>query len=252
MAGGPGIQSLLADREAIAWLRSMAGKTRRLGSICTGAFALAEAGLLNGRRAATHWQFAAQLAKDYPLVQVDGDAIFIRDHNICTSAGVTAGMDLALGMVEEDLGKKIALETARMLVLYLQRPGGQSQYSSRLQAQGVADGRLTALLDWLAENYHRHLTVEALAEQAVMSPRTFARVFVAETGLTPGRYLEQVRMEEAVRKMEQSGHSVDAAAQECGFSGAEHLRQVFRKNLGVTPREYCQRFRLGGALSNEE
>ena len=252
VGGGPDITPLVEDGTILGWLRNRAQQTRRVGSICTGAFALAEAGLLDGYRATTHWKYAAQLARDYPHIAVDADAIFVRDGRICTSAGITSGMDMALALVEEDLGRAVALETARMLVLYLKRPGGQSQFSSRLRAQAAEGGKFTRLLAWLADNFAEPLSVEEMAEKAVMSPRNFARVFVAEMGVTPARYLEQIRMEEVVHRMESSGLSLDAAARECGFKGADHLRTVFRKNLGITPREYRQRFRIGGTQAEEQ
>lgn len=242
VAGGPNVTPLVGDDDFLEWLRGMAGKACRIGSVCTGAFALAEAGLLDGRRATTHWDAAERLADDYPQVTVEPDAIYVKDGNIYTSAGVTAGMDLALALVEEDLGRQTALAVARQLVMFLKRPGGQSQFSSRLQAQAIEGSRLSSLLSWLAENYRQALNVEEMASRAAMSKRTFCRVFVAETGVTPALYLERLRLEHAVSLLEASRISLGAAAQECGFSGDEQLRRAFRRHRGITPQEYRDRF----------
>lgn len=247
VVGGPDMTRVLGNRKLLAWLRTMSGLTRRIGSICTGAFALAEAGLLDNRCATTHWMDVSRLAHEYPTVTVEPDAIYIRDGNIFTSAGITAGMDLSLALVEEDLGRETALAVARMLVLFLKRPGGQSQFSVQLQAQATEGQRLTALLSWLAGHYHRPMTVEDMASQAAMSPRTFARVFVMETGDTPALYLEKLRLEHAVRLLETTNTSLDAAARECGFTGCEQLRRAFKRHRRITPQEYRQRFRTTGS-----
>jgi transcriptional regulator GlxA family with amidase domain len=251
VAGGPDMERVLGNRKLLAWLRAMSGRTRRIGSICTGAFALAEAGLLESRRATTHWMDVERLAKEYPKVTVEPDAIYVKDGNIFTSAGITAGMDLALALVEEDLGREAALAVARMLVLYLKRPGGQSQFSTSLQAQATEGRRLASLLSWLAEHYHKPITVEAMAQRAAMSDRTFARVFVAETGDTPAFYLEKLRLEHAVRLLESTGISLDVAARDCGFTGREQLRRAFQRHRGITPQEYQKRFRTTGAITKE-
>ena len=251
VAGGPDMKHVVGNRKLLAWLRAMSTRTRRIGSICTGAFALAEAGLLENRRATTHWMDVERLAKEYPKVRVEPDAIYVRDGNIFTSAGITAGMDLALALVEEDLGREAALAVARMLVLYLKRPGGQSQFSTRLQAQAAEGLRLASLLSWLTEHYHEPITVEAMASRADMSERTFARIFVTETGDTPAYYLEKLRLEHAVRMLESTGISLDVAALECGFTGREQLRRAFQRHRGITPQEYQKRFRTTGAMSRE-
>jgi transcriptional regulator GlxA family with amidase domain len=243
VAGGPDMTPLTKNTEFLAWLRIKASHTRRIGSVCTGAFALAKAGLLDNHRATTHWQAAEQLRQTYPAVTVVPDAIYLKDGNICTSAGVTAGMDLALALVEEDLGRETALAVARMLVLFLKRPGGQSQFSTLLQAQGTEGMRLTSFLVWLAEHYRESLTIEDMASKAAMSPRNFARVFSAETGVTPAVFLERIRTEHAIRLLEASTTSLDTIARESGFSGAEQLRRSFLRHLGITPREHQQRFR---------
>jgi len=246
VAGGPDMTPLVGNKEFLEWLRATAKHTRRTGSVCTGAFVLAESGLLHNRRATTHWSEADRLKLAYPNVKVEPDAIYVKDGDIYTSAGVTAGMDLALALVEEDLGRETALAVARMLVLFLKRPGGQSQFSTLLQAQGAEGKRLTSLLSWLSENYRKPLTVEEMASRAAMSPRNFARVFVAETGVAPVRFLERIRLEHAVRLLETSSISIDAAARECGFTGCEQMRRTFLRRLGITPLEYQQRFRSTG------
>lgn len=247
ICGGPDMTALQRNQKLLAWLRTMACRTRRIGSICTGAFLLAEAGLLKSRRATTHWREASRLAKEYPSITVEPDAIYVKDGCVYTSAGITAGMDLALALVEEDLGRDIALAVARMLVLFLKRPGGQSQFSTQLQAQSVEGHRLADLLTWLADHHHEPLTVEDMASQAGMSPRTFARVFVAETGDTPALYLEKLRLEHAVRLLETTSTSLDMIAQACGFTGHEQLRRAFQRHKGITPQAYQQRFRSTGA-----
>lgn len=252
VSGGPDMTPVTGNRKLLAWLRTMSSRTRRIGSICTGAFALAEAGLLDRRRATTHWMDVERLAKTYPRVNVDPDAIYVRDGNIFTSAGITAGMDLALSLVEEDLGRDTALAVARMLVMYLKRPGGQSQFSASLQAQATEGRRLAPLLSWLAEHYRDPITVEAMADRAAMSGRTFARVFLAETGDTPAYYLEKLRLEHAVRLLETTGISLDVAARDCGFTGREQLRRAFQRHRGITPQEYQQRFRTTGSQTKED
>lgn len=246
VAGGPDMTSLMNNRKLLAWLRTMSRRTRRIGSICTGAFVLAKAGLLDNRRATTHWMEVGRLAQEYPTITVEPDSIYVRDGHIFTSAGITAGMDLALAMVEEDLGRETALAVARMLVLFLKRPGGQSQFSTQLQAQATEGRRLTPLLTWLANHYDQPITVEDMASRAGMSPRTFARVFAMETGDTPALHLEKVRLEHAVRLVETTGTSLDITAQKCGFTGREQLRRAFQRHKGITPQAYQQRFRSTG------
>jgi len=243
VAGGPDMTTLLNNHKLLAWLRFMSRHTRRIGSICTGAFVLAKAGLLDNRRATTHWGEVARLAQEHRSITVEPDSIYVKDGHVYTSAGITAGMDLALALVEEDLGRDIALAVARMLVLFLKRPGGQSQFSTQLQAQAVEGHRLASLLSWLTDHHHEPLTVEDMASRAGMSPRTFARVFVAETGDTPALYLEKLRLEHAVRLLETTGTSLDMTAQSCGFTGHEQLRRAFQRHKGITPQAYQQRFR---------
>lgn len=244
VAGSPdeALFRAIADRTLIEWVREIRPKVRRLVSVCTGAFILAEAGLLDGRRATTHWMDAERLGREYPNVRVEPDAIFVRDGAIATSAGVTAGLDLVLSLVEEDFGKGVALAVARRLVMYLKRPGGQTQFSIGLRAQMAADGPLSATLAWLEENFHLRIGVDDLAERACMSPRNFARIFLRETGTTPARYIELVRLEQATRLLEDKARPLISTAMECGFSSTEQLRRAFQRHFGISPAEYCERF----------
>jgi transcriptional regulator GlxA family with amidase domain len=247
VAGGPGSHNALEDRALLAWLRRMAPRVRRLGAICTGSFILAEAGLLDGRRATTHWALSANFARRYPRVTVDDDLIFVREGKIYTSAGVTAGMDLALALVEEDHGREVALQIARYLVLYLRRSGGQSQFSTLLVAQEKDCEPLRKLQTWIAENPSADLSIAALARRAAMSPRHFARVFVREVGMTPGQFVEKVRIEAARRRLEESAQGVKGVAQDCGFGSADTMRRAFLRTLRVAPVTYRDRFRAAAA-----
>jgi len=203
---------------------------------------LAAAGLLDGRRASTHWASAAKLAKLYPAVEVDPEAIYVHDGPVWTSAGVTAGMDLALALVEEDLDREAALTIARHLVLFLRRPGNQSQFSATLSAQEPEREPLREVQRYVVEHVAENLSVEALAGQAHMSPRHFARAFAAETGITPGRYVERVRVEAARRELEDTSQPIAAVAAACGFGTAETMRRAFLRALGVAPAEYRRRY----------
>ncbi|HZR84111.1 MAG TPA: GlxA family transcriptional regulator [Candidatus Binatia bacterium] len=243
VAGGPGVQAASEDRALLRWLRKVAPRVRRLGSVCTGTFVLAEAGLLDGKRVTTHWRACARLAERYPAVQVEPDPIFVRDGKICTSAGVTAGMDLALALVEEDFGRDVALAVARELVLFLRRPGGQSQFSAQLAAQTADREPLRELQAWIADHPGGDLSVESLARRVAMSPRNFARVFTREVGRTPARFVESIRIEAARRRLEESRDGVDAIASQCGFGTAESMRRAFLRRLRVPPSDYRDRFR---------
>jgi len=243
VCGGEGTAAAARDRALIRWIRARGPRVRRLASVCSGAFLLAEAGLLDGRRATTHWRSAALLAKLYPKVSVDADPIFIRDGSTYTSAGVCAGMDLALALVEEDLGRDIALATARHLVIYLKRPGGQSQFSAPLAGQLAEPAPLRELQAWVMENPGAELSVEALAARMAMSPRNFARVFAREVGTTPARWVERARVEVARRQLEETDASVEHIARGCGFGTAETMRRSFLRGLRVSPTEYRSRFR---------
>ncbi len=244
VVGGEGVEGDLGalDPAVPAWLREWAPRVRRLGAVCTGAFALAAAGLLDGRRATTHWQWCDRLARDYPRVRVDAEPIYIRDGDVYTSAGVTAGMDLALALVEEDHGTDVALRIARELMLFLRRPGGQSQFSPALARQGAERRPLRDLHAWILTNLDKRLDVETLARQAAMSPRHFARIFAHEFGVTPARYVERVRVETARRQLEGAALGVAAISAACGFGSADVMRRSFLRLLHVTPQEYRERF----------
>jgi transcriptional regulator GlxA family with amidase domain len=232
--------------ELVAWLARRAPRVRRVCSVCTGAFYLAAAGLLDGRRATTHWRDAAQLARRFPKVEVDADPIFIRDvrdgRAVWTSAGVTAGIDLALALIEEDLGHAVAMQAARRLVVFMKRPGGQSQFSAALAAQASAGGPFEALHSWMAENLRDDLSVERLAERTRMSPRTFARRYVDEVGRTPARTVAALRLEAASRWLAESRRPLKRIALECGFGSEQNLRRAFMRRFGVLPLDYRERF----------
>jgi transcriptional regulator GlxA family with amidase domain len=243
VAGGRGAHTAARDPAMRAWLARMATRVRRLGSVCTGTFILAAAGLLDGKRATTHWAWCDTLSKHHPRIRVDADPIFVRDGHVYTSAGVTAGMDLALALVEEDFGRHVALDVARQLVLFLRRPGGQSQFSSQLAIQTADREPLRELQQWIADHLTADLSVSALAERAGMSPRHFARVFAAELNMTPARFVEVQRVEAARRRLEESSDGVDIVAATCGFSGAEVMRRAFLRTVRVSPTDYRSRFR---------
>jgi transcriptional regulator GlxA family with amidase domain len=245
IAGGPGAERASCDPALRSWIAARARRTRRVASVCTGAFLLAEAGLLDGRRATTHWAAAGELARRYPRVDVDPEPIFVRDGEVWTSAGVTAGMDLALALVEEDLDRDTALTIARHLVLFLRRPGNQSQFSATLAAQAPERESLREVQRFAVENLAADLSVETLAGRAHMSLRHFARSFRAQTGTTPARYVESLRLEAARRRLEDGEEPIAAVAAACGFGTAETMRRAFLRALGVGPAEYRRRF--GGA-----
>ncbi len=230
------------DPALLKWIARASRSARRTTSVCTGAFLLADAGLLDGRRATTHWAYAAELQRLHPEVEVDPAPIFVRDGRVWTSAGVTAGMDLALALVEEDLDRDVALTIARHLVLFLRRPGSQSQFSATLLAQQPAREPLREIQRLVLENVAGEHTVEAMAARAHLSPRHFARAFTAETGVTPARYVERVRLEVARRRLEETGEPIGAIAQGCGFGTDETMRRVFLRVLQVGPAEYRRRF----------
>jgi transcriptional regulator GlxA family with amidase domain len=247
IAGGTGAR-YGGEPNVLKWITRMSKKVRRLGSVCTGAFLLAEAGLLDGKRATTHWAFAEEFAARYSRVLIDPDPIWSRDGKIYTSAGVTAGMDLALALIEEDLGGKVALAVARDLVLFLRRPGSQSQFSRSLEAQKLTRKPLQELVVWMVENLNKDLSVENLATHAAMNRRNFTRVFASELGASPARYVEQLRIEAARRLLEESRQSVEEIAYACGFSSGELLRRAFLRSVRTTPSQYRERFRLAPIL----
>ncbi|MBV9381166.1 MAG: DJ-1/PfpI family protein [Streptosporangiaceae bacterium] len=239
--GGDGARH--ADPEVVAWLREHGPRAGMLVSVCTGAFLLAEAGLLAGRRVTTHWAYCAGLAARFPELAVDPDPIFVRDGNVATSAGVTAGVDLALALVEDDLGRDAALDIARHLVVFLRRPGNQAQFSAQLAAQVAGREPLRDVQQWIADHPAADLSVEALAERAHLSARQFARAFAAEVGMPPGRYVDLVRLEAARRRLEDTAEGVEGTARACGYGTPEAMRRAFVRALGVSPAEYRRRFR---------
>jgi transcriptional regulator GlxA family with amidase domain len=239
--GGEG--SRQPDPELVAWLRTRGPQTRRLVSVCTGAFLLAEAGLLDGHRVTTHWFHCDALAARFPRLTVDPDPIFVRDGTVTTSAGVTAGIDLALALVEEDLGRDAALDIARHLVVFLRRPGNQAQFSAQLAGQLACREPLRDVQRWIADHPDADLSVDKLATRASLSPRQFARAFAAEVGMPPGRYVDRVRLEAARRRLEDTADGVEQTARSCGYGTAEAMRRAFIRALGVSPGEYRRRFR---------
>lgn len=232
------------DPGLVATIRRLAPAARRVVAVCSGAFFLGEAGLLRGRRAVSHWAACAALQARFPDARVQADAIFVRDGKVWTSAGVTAGMDLALALVEQDLGASLALEVARWLVMYLRRPGGQSQFSAPLAAQTAERAPIESLIAWVRANLCADLSVPALARRVSMSDRNFARVFVAETGQTPAAWVARVRLEAARSALELSDEPVKEIAAACGFGSPESLDHAFKRALGTTPLAYRARFDL--------
>jgi transcriptional regulator GlxA family with amidase domain len=246
--GSPHMASVL-DRSAalVKWLRRTSGIARRTVSVCSGAFLLASAGLLDHKRATTHWLMFDMMTERFPSVEIDRDAIFVQQGAVWTSAGVTAGIDLALALVEADCGHDVAMEVARELVVFLKRPGGQSQFSELLQAQAEDTDTFDELNLWIAGNLGRaNLTVEFLADRARMSPRNFARVYKEKTGRTPAKAVEVFRLEAARRLLEDSTRNIDQIASLCGFGDEERMRVTFQRNLGVAPRDYRKRFASRG------
>jgi transcriptional regulator GlxA family with amidase domain len=242
VAGGEGFNAASVDSVLVDWVRERARQARRIASICTGAFLLATAGVLDGRRAATHWLYCAELARRFPAVQVESDPIFVRDGPVWTSAGVTAGIDLALALVEEDLGRAIALSVARYLVVFLKRPGGQAQFSEALSLQ-AAEEKFGSLHDWIGKHLAEDLSLLALASQAGMSERSFSRHYAESTGLTPARAVERLRVEGARRLLLDTRLPVKRISQRCGFGSEETMRRSFLRLLSVTPQDYRARFR---------
>jgi transcriptional regulator GlxA family with amidase domain len=246
VAGGTGVAEAEDDERLIRWLRAAAPRARRVASVCTGAFLLARAGLLDRRRATTHWASCGGLQQRYPQVEVDRAPIFVHDDGVYTSAGVTAGIDLALALVEEDLGAAAARDAARWLVLFLRRPGDQAQFSAQRSWQPAEHEPLRELQGWIAGNLTADLSVAALAGRAFMSPRNFARAFRREVGMTPAAYVESVRLERARAELEAGEASVDAIAAICGFGTVETMRRAFQRRFNVNPAAYRSRFRTRG------
>jgi transcriptional regulator GlxA family with amidase domain len=251
VAGGAAGRTTTAGEELISWLRHVSHRARRVASVCTGAFLLAEAGILDGRKATTHWAACDDLARAYPSIEVLPDPIYVRDGNVYTSAGVTAGIDLALALVEEDLGADVTLRVARDLVLFVRRPGGQAQFSHGIAAQAASRPGIRELQDWIIDHLDHDLSVAALAGRAVMSPRNFARVFTAEVGTTPAAYVEGMRLERARILLESTDELLDEIARQCGFGTVETLRRTFDRCLHVSPSAYRQRFAIGAPRGRE-
>lgn len=228
--------------ELIDWLKSHARDLRRICSVCIGAFVLAESGFLTGKRATTHWQFCKELSSAYEGIHVKPDPIFVKDEQIYTSAGASAGIDLSLALVEEDFGRKISLQVAQTLVLYLKRPGNQSQFSNLLSHQLSCKTPIRELQQWMMSNLKENLDVKHLSDLVAMSPRNFARVFAAETGLTPAKYTERLRIEASKRYLEATALSIDEIAHEAGFGSQDSMRKIFMRNLNTTPHEYRNLF----------
>ena len=241
VSGIPNAPDNMVDKATLNWIKDHSN-IRRMGSICAGAFILAEAGLLDGKRATTHWRVCEKLAKYYPKVKVESDPIFVKDGNIYTSAGISTGMDLSLAMVEEDYGKDIALSVARQLVLYLKRPGNQSQFSIVLTHQKVDYQPIREMQEWIIDHLDEDITVELLAEKSSMSPRNFARVFLRESGITPAKYIEKLRLETARRRLEETKLTLDEISNECGVGSADALRRLFLRHMKTTPSDYRRSF----------
>jgi transcriptional regulator GlxA family with amidase domain len=227
----------------LKWLQSAAARSRRVGSVCTGAFILAAAGLLEGRTATTHWEECKELAAQYPGVRIAPDRIYVRDGNIYTSAGVTAGMDLALALVEEDLGQNVSLKVAQELVMFVRRPGGQSQFSTLLEAQAANRQPIRDLAMWMGEHPAGDLSVETMAARVHMSTRNFSRTFRRELGKTPARFVEALRVEAARRMLEETDARMDHIARECGLGSGNSMLRSFLRVLGLPPSQYRERVR---------
>ena len=245
LSGGPGPRAAAGERALMRRVAALCERSPRVGSICTGAYALAATGLLDGRRATTHWAHFDDFAALFPRVRVDRDALFVADGKFHTSAGISAGIDSALAMVEIDLGRALALQVARELVVFLKRPGGQSQFSAQLAAEASADDpdRFAALTRWMAAHLRHDLSVEALAERAAMSPRNFARRFAEALRMPPARYVQSLRIDAARRLLTGGGLSIERVAERCGFASSEAMRTAFQRQLDVAPSEFRRRFR---------
>ncbi|RZU42195.1 AraC family transcriptional regulator with amidase-like domain [Edaphobacter modestus] len=243
IAGGPGAENGNHDSDYIRWIADAAGRSRRIASICTGAFLLAATGLLDGKRAVTHWNFCDRLAREFPKVNVLPNPIFLRDGSIYTSAGITAGIDLSLALVEEDHGHQTALTVARQLVMFLVRPGGQAQYSHMLSRQATTSEPLRELQVYMLENLKADLSVETLAERIGMSPRHFSRVCLREMKMNPGQFVDRLRVEAAQQMIDSSSMGLKEIADACGFGSADSMRRTFQRVIGITAGEYTERFK---------
>jgi transcriptional regulator GlxA family with amidase domain len=243
IAGGPGAEGGTYNADYLGWIADAARRSRRVASICTGAFLLAAAGLLDGKRAVTHWNFCDRLAREFPKVNVSPDPIFLRDGSIYTSAGITAGIDLSLALVEEDHGHPVALAVARQLVMFLVRPGGQAQYSHMLSRQATTSEPLRELQVYMLENLKADLSVEALAGRLGMSPRNFSRVCLREMKMNPGQFVDRLRVEAAQQMIDSSAMGLKEIADACGFGSADSMRRAFQRVIGISAGEYTERFK---------
>lgn len=242
--GGCKGEEFFAPPALVQWVARRASTVRRLCSVCTGAFILAAAGQLHGRRVTTHWDWTARFRDQYPDIEIDADKIFIRDGAVWTSAGVSAGIDLTLALIEDDFGHQVAIETARQLVMFIKRSGGQSQFSVPLAAQSTKSNRFAELHAWIAANLGDNLSAERLAERCGLAPRTFARAYLREVGRTPSKTVEAMRLEAACRTLEESDLPLKSIGLAVGFPDERNLRRVFQRQLGVSPAEYRSRFSL--------
>lgn len=242
LSGGRGVFSLLDNQPLIHWVKDKSKQVNRIASVCSGAFLLAEAGLLQGKKAVTHWKACHRLATDYEAIEVEVDAIWLQEGNLYTSAGVTSGIDLALALVEEDFGHAIAMDVARELVVFVKRPGGQAQFSWQLEAQNKASGVVAKAQAYIQKNLTEHLGLESVAEHCCVSERHLFRLFKDECECSPAVYIENMRLNLAQQLISESDLSVQQVAQRCGFSSADNLRRVFLRRLGVNPSEYRDRF----------
>ena len=240
--GGAGLRVPRTAAAVSAWIKKRGAKARRIASVCTGIYGLAASGLLDGRRATTHWRFSADVARKFPKIRLDPDAIFICDGRFYTSAGITAGIDLCLALVEQDLGPRVSLAVARELVVYLKRPGGQLQYSEPLQFQTRATDRFADLAAWMPAHLNGDLSVETLAARANMSRRHFSRIFKDTFGASPSDHVETLRLSEASRRLPLAGQTVDSVAASLGYRSADVFRRAFERRFGVAPSAYRQRF----------
>lgn len=252
--GSPFIETALDNNpKTVDWIRRHARGARRTASVCTGAFFLAEAGILDGKRVATHWSKCDELQKRFPNVKVDAEAIFVEDGDVWTSAGVTTGIDLALALIEADYGRNSAMQVATELVMFLRRHGGQAQYSELLLTQSKDTALFEGLHQWLADNLSiPNISVSMLAERANMSPRNFSRVYKKKTGRAPYQAVELFRLEAARRMLESSERTVEQIAIQCGFADAERLRVAFHRHLGMSPSDYRKQSIAAGSVPSEE
>ncbi|MGO4502717.1 MULTISPECIES: GlxA family transcriptional regulator [unclassified Dyella] len=250
VAGAPGMAHAPTHLNALDWLRRAAKRSRRYGSVCNGALVLAASGLIEGRRITTHWGVVDVMRERYPQIQVEPDALYLRDGPVCTAAGVTAGMDLALALVEEDLGREVAMQVASELVMFFKRPGGQLQFSRHGEAELAGHAAIQELQRWIGAHPGEDHSVAALAQRAGLSPRHFARVFHQEVGVPPAEYVEQVRVEAARRLLELGQEPPKRVASLCGYADANGLRRAFMRQVGVTPADY-RRMHRPAAVTEE-